>query len=210
VLTARVLVVDGSAVTRSVVRDALERTGRFEVCGEAGDADTAVAWSLVRRPDIVVMELDLAGTPLAAVEQIASSGAAVVVLTASRRDADLFAAVRAGARGYLFKDIDPAALPRALDAVAAGEVAFPRAIVGRLLAEFRSWDRVTRRDGDPLGPLTGRERTVLRLMQEGRTTAEMARELFVSPVTIRTHVSAILHKLGVADRRAAVELVRPR
>lgn len=209
-LTARVLVADGSAGTRSVVRDALERTGRFEVCGEAGDADAAVAWSLVHRPDIVLMDLELGGNPLAAIEQIAASGAAVVVLTASRREADVFAAVRAGVRGYLFKDIEPTALPRALDAVAAGEVAFPRALVGRLLAAFRSWDRVTSRDGDPLGPLTERERTVLRLMQEGRTTAEMARELFVSPVTIRTHVSAILHKLGVADRRAAVELVRPR
>ena len=99
---------------------------------------------------------------------------AVVMLTVSRDDSDLFAALRAGARGYLLKDIDPARLPMALEGVLAGEAALPRGLVARLIDEFRTRDDAARRREGPLGSLTDREWEVLRRMQQGMSTAEMA------------------------------------
>jgi len=123
----------------------------------------------------------------------------------SRDDEDLFAALRAGARGYLLKDIDPDRLANALSGVLAGEAALPRGLVARVIDEFRTRDSSHRREG-VLAKLTDREWQVLKAMQQGKSTAEMAAEMFVSAVTIRTHVSAILRKLHVSDREAAVRL----
>jgi DNA-binding NarL/FixJ family response regulator len=132
---------------------------------------------------------------------------AIVMLTVSRDDEDLFAALRAGARGYLLKDIDPDRLPNALDGVLAGEAALPRGLVARLIDEFRTRDSSHRRQG-VLAKLTDREWQVLKAMQQGKSTAEMAAEMYVSPVTIRTHVSAILRKLRVTTREQAIEVAR--
>jgi DNA-binding NarL/FixJ family response regulator len=128
------------------------------------------------------------------------------MLTVSRDDADLFEALRAGARGYLLKDIDPARLGPALEGVLAGEAALPRNLVTRLMEEFRGRDsRPTRAQG-PLATLTSREWDTLDLMRQGLTTAEIAERLFVSPVTVRTHIAAILRKLQVSDRQAAIHI----
>ena len=135
-----------------------------------------------------------------------SPDTAVVMLTVSRDDADLFAALRAGARGYLLKDIDPARLPMALEGVLAGEAALPRGLVARLIDEFRTRDGSADRRQGPLAKLTDREWEVLKAMQQGKSTAEMAADMFVSAVTVRTHVSAILRKLQVTAREAAVRL----
>jgi DNA-binding NarL/FixJ family response regulator len=136
-------------------------------------------------------------------------GTAVVMLTVSRDDDDLFAALRAGAVGYLLKDIPPERLPEALRAVLRGEAAMPRALVARLMDEFRSRGsrRVTALGGRPV-QLTAREWEVLDGMREGLSTAELADRLHVAPVTIRTHVASILRKLRVPDRAAAVRLVQ--
>src|SRR5919202_4159504 len=135
--------------------------------------------------------------------------AAVVMLTVSRTDADLFNALRAGASGYLLKDIDPARLPLALRGVLEGEAALPRRLVALLIEEFRERRRRRRVPlvGQRAVELTDREWEVLELMKKGLTTDEIATRLFISPVTVRTHVSSLLRKLQVPTREAAVELL---
>jgi DNA-binding NarL/FixJ family response regulator len=134
---------------------------------------------------------------------------AVVMLTVSRADEDLFDALRAGASGYLLKDIDPARLPRALQGVLEGEAALPRHLVTLLIEEFR--ERRRRRRIPLVGrrsvELTDREWEVLDLMRDGLPTEEIAARLFISPVTVRTHVSAILRKLHVQTREDALKLL---
>jgi DNA-binding NarL/FixJ family response regulator len=132
---------------------------------------------------------------------------AVVMLTVSQNDDDLFAALRAGAVGYLLKDTDPERLPMALLGVLRGEGALPRTLVARLVEEFRG--RGKRRlsiGGKRKVELTPKEWEVLEGLRDGLSTEEIADRLYVSPVTIRTHVSAILKKLQVPDRAAAIRL----
>lgn len=209
----RVLVADDHAPTRSGVRLALEGRG-FEICAEVADARAAVEAALRERPDLCLLDIHMPGSGIAAAAAISSKvpEAAVVMLTVSLNDADLFEALRAGAAGYLLKDMDSAQLPRALRAVLAGETALPRRLIGRLVEEFRAPGRRRRLPlkGRPAAELTSREWEVVELMRRGLTTAEIARRLFVSPVTVRTHVAAILRKLRVADRDEALRLLEER
>lgn len=209
-MTARtVLIVDDHPPTRAGVRQSLT-DGGFVVCGEAADAKGAIALAMELQPDIALVDIHMPGSGIAAIDGIAtqSPDTAVVVLTVSRNDDDLFDAVRAGALGYLLKDMDPDRLPKALQGVLEGEAALPRTLVARLMDEFRGRDR--RRStlrGRPAARLTSREWQVLDLMRAGLTTRQMADRLFVSDVTVRSHVSAILRKLAVPDRAAAVRLI---
>jgi DNA-binding NarL/FixJ family response regulator len=137
---------------------------------------------------------------------------AIVMLTVSRDDADLFDALRAGASGYLLKDIDPDRLPVELESVLAGEAALPRGLVTRLVEEFRTRDhsRLLLAGRRPGARLTNREWDVLELLRDGRSTGEIAARLAISPVTVRRHVSEILRKLRVVNRQAAIQLLRER
>jgi DNA-binding NarL/FixJ family response regulator len=138
----------------------------------------------------------------------ASPETAVVVLTASRARDDFFDALRAGAIGYLPKDVDAEWLPNALRGVLAGEAAIPRTLVASLVNEFRSRNgrrTVTGRNGD--SELTPQEWEVAHMLAHHSTTKEIAGRLGVSPVTVRRHVSSIVSKLEVPDREAAVELL---
>lgn len=207
-MTVRVLIADDHPPTRAGVRLSLEEGDTFEVVAEVGNAAGAVAAAAELRPDVALLDIHMPGHGIEAARAIASQSpdTAVVMLTVSRDDADLFAALRAGARGYLLKDIDPARLPMALEGVLAGEAALPRGLVARLIDEFRTRDGSADRRQGPLAKLTDREWEVLKAMQQGKSTAEMAADMFVSAVTVRTHVSAILRKLQVTDREAAVRL----
>jgi DNA-binding NarL/FixJ family response regulator len=206
----RVLIADDHPPTRAGVRAALQRSG-FVVCAEAADARAAIEAARRESPDVCLLDIHMPGDGIYAAETIARElpESAVVMLTVSRTDTDLFNALRAGASGYLLKDIDPARLPLALRGVLDGEAALPRRLVALLIEEFR--ERKRRRRLPLVGrrsvELTDRESEVLEAMRQGLTTYEIAARLFISPVTVRTHVSAILRKLHVPTREAALELL---
>jgi DNA-binding NarL/FixJ family response regulator len=204
----RVLIADEQAATRAGIRAVLEDEG-FTICSEATNAQGAVETAVRERPHIALLDVDIPGSGIAAAEQIAARvpETAVVMLTASTVDADLFDSLRAGAAGYLLKGTDPARLSHALRGVLAGEAAIPRTLVTRIIAEFG--ERTQRRlelawRGIELTP---REWEVLELLREGLTTGRMAERLFVSPVTVRRHVSTLLRKLEAPDREAAVRML---
>ena len=203
-MSIRVLIADDHAPTREDVRAALEEDARFEVCAEAADAPGAVAAAVRERPDVCLLDVHMPGRGVAAAWEIHSRlpRTKVVMLTVSRDDADLFAALRAGALGYLLKDMDPRSLPRALESVLSGEVAIPRELVGQVVERFRDTSARRRQsiaDG-PAEQLTSREWQVLEMLRQELTTAQIARRLVLSPVTVRTHTNAILRKLRVRDR----------
>jgi DNA-binding NarL/FixJ family response regulator len=206
----QVLIADDHPATRADVRAALTRDPQFAVTAEVADAAGAVQEAIRTRPDVCLLDIRMPGGGIAAAWEITSRlpDTKVVILTVSRDDDDLFAALRAGASGYLLKDIELERLPRALASVVAGDAALPGSLVARLVAEFR--DRGPRRRkviSDDLGrELTSREWQVLDLLRLNLTTAEIAERLFVSQATVRSHVAAILRKLRVPDRESAVRL----
>lgn len=187
---------------------ALERDQRFEVVAEAPDAFAAIEAAVRAQPDVCLLDVHMPGGGVAATWEISARlpQTKIVMLTVSRDERDLFAALRAGAAGYLLKDMDPRRLPHALDDVIRGAAAMPRPLVAGLIREFR--DRSPRRrtavaEG-PEAQLTSREWQVLDLVRQELSTAEIARRLVLSPVTVRTHINSILKKLGVPDRNALV------
>lgn len=204
------VIADDHPPQRLGVRAALE-AGGFEVVAEVGDADAAYEAAVEHRPDVCLLDIHMPGNGIRAAARIVDGlpGVSVVMLTVSRNDEDLFAALRVGASGYLLKDIDPHRLPEALKGVLRGESAIPRSLVARLMEEFRGSGR--KRKLPLLGrqgvELTSKEWEVLDLMREGLSTAEMAERLFVAPVTIRSHVSQILKKLQVKSRDEALRLL---
>lgn len=211
---ARVLVADDHAPTRADISELLESDPRFTVCASAADAVEAVDAALRERPDLCLIDIRMPGGGIAAAWEITARlpTTRVVMLTVSREDDDLFKALRAGASGYLLKDIDPTRLPHALSDVLAGDSAIPRSLVARLVEEFR--ERGPRRRALLANvseePLTSREWQVLDLLRQDLTTSEIARRLVISDGTVRSHVAAILRKLRVPDRRSAIRLFRDR
>ena len=190
---------------------ALEEGG-FTICAEASDAAGAVQAAVRTRPDICLLDIHMPGSGIKAATEITSKMPEVVVvmLTFSGAESDLFDALRAGASGYLMKDIDPDRLPHVLESVLRGEAALARTLVARLIEEFRGRDRhrrvpLLKERGEKL---TSREWEVLELMQQGQGTAEIAERLFVSKVTVRGHMASILKKLRVPDRESLLHLLR--
>jgi DNA-binding NarL/FixJ family response regulator len=207
-VSVRVLVADDHPPTRLGVRLSLEEAGMV-IVAEVATAEAAVDAALQHRPDIALLDIHMPGSGIVAAREISRRvpDAAIVMLTVSRDDADLFQALSAGARGYLLKDTDPDRLPLALQGVLDGEAALPRALTARLVADFQERERGSVRRHGAFGKLTEREWEILELLHAGRDTGQIAAELFVSPVTVRSHVSAILRKLQVPDRQAAVDLL---
>jgi len=173
-----------------------------------GPADVEAA--VREQPDICLLDIHMPGGGIAAAAEITAQvpGTTIIMLTVSQSDEDLFAALRAGASGYLLKDTNPARLPLALDGALRGESALPRVLVGRLVDEFRARERRRRVPlvKNQAAELTRREWEVLDLLREGLSTSEIARRLYVTRVTVRTHVAAILRKLQVPDRISAIKL----
>ena len=210
----RVLIADDHAATRDDVRRALERDPGFQVVAEAPDAFAAIEAALRERPDLCLLDINMPGGGIAAAWEISARlpQTKIVMLTVSEDERNLFAALRAGASGYLLKDIDPRRLPATLADVLRGEAAIPRSLVAQLIREFR--DRgPRRRDVMAEGaeaPLTSREWQVLDLLRRGMGTAQIAHRLVLSPITVRTHVNSILRKLRAPDRETLVRRLEDR
>lgn len=209
----RVLIADDHAPTRDDVRRALV-DGGMTVCAEAADAAHAVQAALETKPDICLLDIRMPGGGVAAAWEIAARlpTTKIVMLTVSHEDANLFAALRAGAVGYLLKDIDLRLLPRALHDAAEGKAAIPRSLVARMVKQFQGTDprfRTTAVAGEEYGQrLTSREWDVLVGLADGLSTREIGRRLQLKPSGVRAHISAIVHKLGVANREEAIAFFR--
>jgi DNA-binding NarL/FixJ family response regulator len=210
----RVLVADDHAPTREEVCEALSIDPRFDVCAQAADAARAIDQALAMRPDVCLLDINMPGNGLAAVWELTARlpQVKVVMLTVSEDADHLFAALRAGASGYLLKDMDFSRLPHALVDVLEGRAAIPHSLMARILEEFR--DRGPRRrvvDFDEhSGRLTSREWQVIELLRQGRSTRQIARELVLSPATIRSHIHAIVRKLRAEDRESALRAYEAR
>jgi len=207
-----VLVADADAPTRVGLRTALAAAG-LDVVAEAEDAATALTAALRHGPDLAVFAAELPGGALGAMAELAEQrpGIRLVVLTAEPDESELLEAVLAGASGYLSRDISVERLPHALKGILSGEVALPRRHSARLLDELRA--RRTRRSmisARATAEISSREWEVLELLASGLGTGEMARQLGISEVTVRRHVSTVVAKLGVRDRSAAVALMAGR
>lgn len=207
----RVVVADRDASTRAGIRMALVQGG-LEVCAEAATARSAREAVQRERPDVCLIDTDIEGGGLDAATAITSEapGTVVVMLGSSADEDRVLAAVRAGARGYLPKDMNPARLAPALRGAVDGEAALPRALMGRMLEELHRRGRYGAELARLRVTLTRREQEVLELLDQHLDTADIARLLGISAVTVRRHVSELLRKLGVADREAALRLLRER
>lgn len=211
----RVLIADDHPPTRDDVRRALAGDERFTVCAEAADAPGAIQAAVRSRPDVCLLDVRMPGSGLAAAWEISARlpQAKIVMLTISETDTDLFSALRAGADGYLLKTMNLARLPEALNGACSGEAPLPRTLMTRVLGRFHAPEPRWRQTVTGVTPgqrLTTREWEVLDLLAQGRSTAEIARALGLSPVGVRVHIASVVRKLGVADRAAAVALFRER
>ncbi|MGE4426330.1 MAG: response regulator [Solirubrobacteraceae bacterium] len=194
----RVLIVDDHPVVRDGLGGLLRGSDGFEVVGEAADGDAAVALTLRRRPDVVLMDLRMPGTDgVTAIGRLREHGvdAHVLVLTTFDTDRDVLPAIEAGATGYLLKDAPREELFRGIRAAARGESVLAPSVAARLVGRVRAPDE---------DPLTDRELEVLTLVARGTTNRQAAAALFVSEATIKTHLLHLYAKLGVNDRAAAV------
>ena len=207
----RVVIADDHPPTRASVREALEKQS-CTVVAEGASAEEAVAAARQHQPDVCLLDINMPGSGIAAAAEIthALPDVAVVMLTASRDDEDLFAALRAGASGYLLKDMDPERIGPALRGVLAGEAVLPRWLVLKVIDQFRAAPRrrIVLPNRTAPAELTEREAEVLQLMARGLSTEDIATELFLAQVTVRTHIASILKKLRVPNRKAAVQLAR--
>jgi DNA-binding NarL/FixJ family response regulator len=199
----RVLVVDDHPVVRQGIRTFLDLQDDLTVVGEAADGASCVVAAQEYRPDVILLDLRMPGTDgVAALEELRrnENPARVLVITSFTEPAAVLPAVRAGAAGYVYKDVDPPALVAAIRAVHAGHVLL-HPDVARLLSAGNDRSAGVR--------LTAREREVLAELAHGRSNREIARVFAVSEKTVKSHVSAILSKLGVQDRtQAALHAVR--
>jgi DNA-binding NarL/FixJ family response regulator len=205
----RVVLADDHAHLRALVREALE-TGGCEIVGEGATADEAVALAHEHRPDVALLDVHMPGSGISAAQRITRQlpDTRVVMLTQSDADDDLFDSLRAGACGYLMKGSDPAELERSLRGVLSGEAAMSPFLVMRVLDQFRApARRRAARKSVAAMRLSPREWEVMDLLRQGHSTEEVARRLFMSPTTVRVHVSAVLKKLSVQDRESAFRLL---
>lgn len=210
----RVLLVDDQPLLRMGFRMVLDVEDDLTVVGEAGDGADALRQVAALDPDVVLMDVRMPGTNgIEATERIVASGARsrVLILTTFDLDEYAFAALRAGASGFLLKDARPAELTGAIRAVATGDAVVSPRVTRRMLELFS--EELPTADARPaprtdarIDDLTHREREVLLAVAEGLSNAEVAERLFLSEATVKTHVGRILAKLGVRDRVQAVVL----
>jgi DNA-binding NarL/FixJ family response regulator len=219
-MTIRVLLCDDQALVRSGFRMILEARPDLEVVGEAADGLQAVALGRRLAPDVILMDVRMPGLDgVAATRRLVAGGARarILILTTYDLDEYVYQAIQAGASGFLLKDVHPPQLVDAIRVVAAGDALLAPSVTRRLLERFAATLPATDAGPPPaLQSLSQRELEILKLLAGGLSNAELAERLVLSEATVKTHVSSILHKLGVRDRVQAVilaydaGLVRPR
>jgi DNA-binding NarL/FixJ family response regulator len=202
----RVMLVDDHALVRSAIRQAITAPD-VQVVAEATTGEEAIDLAIRHRPDVILLDLDLPGMNGAHVLRELGPrlpDTKIVMLTVSTSRRDLLAAVRAGAAGYLTKDLGPDALLRAVRGIPRGDLPMSRAFAALAIEELARGARQTSGDDGPADAgLSARESEVLRLLAGGLTDREIAESLQISPRTVETHVSKVLHKLGVRNRAEA-------
>ncbi|HTX92156.1 MAG TPA: response regulator transcription factor [Anaerolineales bacterium] len=200
----RILLVDDHEVVRLGLKALLERHPQFDIIGEAASAREAIEQVANNHPDVVVMDIRLPGTSgIEACEEITSRfpETRVLMLTSYAEDEMLFSAIRAGASGYILKQIGGEELVKALEAVGRGEALLDPAVTQRVFQEVRR--AVKEEEASAFAHLSQQEKHVLLLVSEGKTNREIAKALFLGEGTVRNYVSSILSKLGVNNRAEA-------
>jgi DNA-binding NarL/FixJ family response regulator len=208
-VTLRVLLADDHPVFRDGLRFTLAQAAEVGEVDEAADGEEAVRLATASRYDVVVMDVRMPRLDgIEATSAVVATGAKVLVLTMFEDDATVLSAVRAGASGYLVKGADAEQVVSAVCAVADGHAVFGPSLAGRVLQAFGvsavPTSSTTRSMGAGLPELSAREQEVLELLADGLTNNEIGERLFISPITVRNHVSRILTKLQVRDRREAM------
>ncbi len=200
----RIILVDDHEVVRLGLKSLLERNSQFSVVGEAGSAREAVEKVARLQPDVVVMDIRLPGTSgIEACEEIVDKfpKTKVIMLTSYAEDEMLFSAIRAGASGYILKQIGSEDLIKALEAVSRGEALLDPAVTQRIFQEVRRAGKEG--EASAFAHLSEQEKHVLLLVAEGKTNREIAKQLFLGEGTVRNYVSSILSKLNVSNRAEA-------
>jgi len=206
-VTIRVVLADDHPVVRGGLRALLSTIDGIEVVGEAEDGEGAVREVQLARPDVLLVDIRmpvLDGVEATRRVREAAPETAVLVLTMYDDDATVFTAMQAGARGYLLKGADQDEIVGAIRAVAAGQAIFGPGIASRVLGYFAAPPVLRAPVDEPFPELTARERDILTLLADGRRTAHIASELFLSPKTVSNNLTNIFIKLEVADRAAAI------
>jgi DNA-binding NarL/FixJ family response regulator len=206
-----VLLADDQVAARAGIKRALRPHG-LRVVAEATTAEDALALAVAHRPDVCVLAVELPGNGIEAARLIKQAVPAtkIVMMTSWPREDDLFEALRAGADGYLLMSTASSRLPHAILGVARGEAALPRAMTARLILEFRQRGARRRLMLPAAGSeveLTAREFEVLERLRKHERTSEISSRLGISEVTVRRHVASVLRKLGMPNRRSALEML---
>ncbi|MFN8623917.1 MAG: response regulator transcription factor [Chloroflexota bacterium] len=208
----RVMLVDDHALVRSAVRQAIDAPD-VQLVAEAASAEDAFALALSMRPDVLLLDIDLPGmNGIQMLEELSPRlpETKIVMLTVSDSERDMIEAIARGAAGYLTKDLTPEALLRALRGTQKGELAMSRKFAARAVRHFVQAAKRGRvgGGGGVIDGLSPRENDVLRMLAEGLTDKEIAAALVISPRTVETHVSNVLHKLNVRNRAEAAQRYR--
>lgn len=204
-MTIRVLLADDQALVRAGFRSLLARSRDITVVGEAADGDEAVRLAVRTRPDVILMDIRMPGTDgITATHRIVTDqalpGCRVIILTTFDTEEHVFAALRAGASGFLTKEVEPADLRRAVTAVAAGDALLSPGVTRRVIEQFAHRQDLRPDAARRLAGLTAREAEAVKLVALGLSNHEIAERLVISPLTAKTHITRALAKLDVRDR----------
>jgi two-component system nitrate/nitrite response regulator NarL len=205
-----VLIADDHAPFRALVAETVEAAG-MRVCGQAATAQSAVELATRERPDVCLLDIRMPGDGVHAARRIAAilPGTRVLMLTVSAESDDVLDALQAGASGYLLKGAPPEEITQAIRAVFGGDAIVAPAVTPALVEEIRrARARHVRTSGGTSVQLTEREWRILELLDSGSPTVEIAQDLYVAPVTVRSHIAALVRKLGAQDRAEALALYR--
>jgi DNA-binding NarL/FixJ family response regulator len=209
----RLMIADDHRLFREGIKALLAVTDDIEIVGEAEDGESALKKCRELQPDVILMDINMPGlNGIQATGQILEKQpqTSIIMLTMLEDDASVFHAMRAGARGYLLKGADPKEVLSVIRAVAEGQALFGPAIATRLMNYFKELGATPPASlaGTPFPELTEREVEVLRLIAQGLNNQEIAQKLFLSPKTVRNHITNIFSKLQVADRAQAIVRAR--